>query len=292
MAEQAIKAGFIGAANIAGEHARALFALGGFEFAGHVDSDEHAARQFARLTGSKAMSSAEKVIAAADTVWVCTPPKLHRRFAESVLAAGKNLYCEKPLAADLADAQAIAAAADEARGLAAIGFNFRLHAAWQKLKELVEAGELGEPVAFFFSRIGRGAQGGWRRDPAQMCGMTVESVSHNVDMIRFILGEVGEAAALQAASDKTQPKFDDCLAANFKMASGAIGSLQATWASALGATRHVVAGREASAIIEGPSQFEFTQLRVRGRDEASERVFNFPPPLNSVYDADLSLIHI
>jgi myo-inositol 2-dehydrogenase/D-chiro-inositol 1-dehydrogenase len=189
------------------------------------------------------------------------------------------VYCEKPLAATVEDGRAIAAAAERSDVLAAIGFNFRFHEPWQKCKELLDSGDLGEPMMFICQRIGAGSTSGWRRDPEQLCGMTIESVSHNVDLLRFLLGDVSTVSARLAAADSHQPEFDNCLVATIGMRCGAIASIQATWASAIPATRQGIVGTDATAMVEGPSQFEFTQMRFARRDE-EERVYHFPLPAN------------
>lgn len=140
---------------------------------------------------------------------------------------------------------------------------------------------------FLCQRLGLGATSGWRRDPEQLCGMTIESLSHNVDLLRFLLGEVVSVSARTAAADRHQPEFDNCLAATLALKSGTIGSIQATWASSVPATRHGIVGTLATALVEGPSQFEFTRLRVsaRDQDEGVERLYHFALPANPLQAA-------
>ncbi|MYS80616.1 Gfo/Idh/MocA family protein [Embleya scabrispora] len=82
-----------------------------------------------------------------DLVDICTPGASHAEIAVAALAAGKHVLCEKPLANSVAEAEAMAAAADAARvhGVRAmVGFNYRRVPALTLARELVAEGRLGE----------------------------------------------------------------------------------------------------------------------------------------------------
>ncbi len=279
MEPQEIRVGFVGSGWIARQHAEALRSVAGIRFSACLDIDEGAAHHLGELTGCRPTARLDETIEESDVLWVCTPPKLHREQVIACLRAGRHVYCEKPLAPTPEEGRAIVAEAEAGDALAAIGFNFRFHGPWRKCRELIDAGELGRPMMFLCQRIGLGATGGWRRDPEQLCGMTIESLSHNIDLMRFLVGEVAVVSA-QVAVDPDQPEFDICLAAALKLRSGVTAGIQATWASPVPATRHGVVGTTATALIEGPSQFEFDCLRVSGREDEAERVYRFPLPEN------------
>jgi predicted dehydrogenase len=279
MSRDAIRVGFIGSGYIARQHADALRLVEGVSFSACTDVNAENAQRLAALTGGRPTSSLDQAIEESDVLWVCTPPKTHREQAIACLKAGKHVYCEKPLATTIEDARAIVEAAATGPGLAAIGFNFRFHDPWRKCKELIDAGELGKPMMFLCQRPGIGATGGWRRNPEELCGMTIESLSHNIDLMRFLLGDIATASA-HAMVDPEQPEFDICLTATLKLQSGVIAGMQATWASPAPATRHGVVGTAATALIEGPTQFEFDCLRLARRDAESEEVYRFPLPPN------------
>jgi myo-inositol 2-dehydrogenase/D-chiro-inositol 1-dehydrogenase len=279
MGKNAIRVGFIGSGYIARQHADALRLVEGLRFSVCVDVNDENAQRLAALTGGRPTSSLDQAIEESDVLWVCTPPKAHREQVVACLRAGKHVYCEKPLASTIEDAQAMVTEAEAGTALAAIGFNFRFHEPWRKCKELIDAGDLGKPMMFLCQRAGIGATGGWRRDPEELCGMTIESLSHNIDLMRFLLGDVATVSA-HVMVDPEQPEFDICLAAALKLRSGAVGGIQATWASAVPATRHGIVGTAATALIEGPTQFEFDCLRLARRDAEAEQVYRFPLPAN------------
>jgi len=274
-----MKVGFIGSGYIARQHADALRRISGLRFSACMDLDAARAEHLAALTGGRATTSLQQAIEESDVLWICTPPKLHRAEVIACLEAGRHVYCEKPIATTLEDGRAIEARAGASDALAAIGFNFRLHEPWRRCKELLAAGELGNAMMFFCERLGLGATSGWRRDPAQLCGMTIESLSHNVDIMRFLLGDI-ETVSAHVTVDPDQPEFDICLVAVLRFLSGVPAGIHASWASPVPATRHGVVGTTATAVIEGPSQFEFDSLRLSRRAEDSERVYHFPLPAN------------
>jgi predicted dehydrogenase len=85
---------------------------------------------------------------AVDIVDVCTPNHLHREMVLAALAAGKHVYCEKPLALIAPEAAEMAAAADRAGVTHLVGFNFPCNPILQTVREMLSAGELGELIGF------------------------------------------------------------------------------------------------------------------------------------------------
>jgi predicted dehydrogenase len=83
---------------------------------------------------------------AVDVVDICTPNHLHREMALAAIAAGKHVYCEKPLANTSSEAREIADAACAAGVVHAIGFNYACNPLLQLAREMVAAGELGEVI--------------------------------------------------------------------------------------------------------------------------------------------------
>lgn len=83
---------------------------------------------------------------AVDLLTICTMPDTHREIAVDALASGAAVLCEKPMAADLAAAVAMADAAERADRPLAVGFNLRFTTAAQAARSFVLDGRLGTPV--------------------------------------------------------------------------------------------------------------------------------------------------
>ncbi|MGH3582502.1 MAG: Gfo/Idh/MocA family protein, partial [Mycobacterium sp.] len=83
-----------------------------------------------------------------DAVSVVVANHLHREIVEGLLAAGKHVLCEKPLAASLADAEAMVAAADSSDRVTAVGYTYRRSPAVEQIRRELAGGPLGELVHF------------------------------------------------------------------------------------------------------------------------------------------------
>jgi predicted dehydrogenase len=150
------------------------------------------ARVAALFPGLAVLDSAEAVIAAAECVYVASPPASHLGHARAALAAGRALFCEKPLAVDVADASAFLAGAAAAR--AAVNFPFASSFAVERLRGWLAEGAVGQPtgleimVAFAaWPRSWQRDAAGWLDAPAQG-GFTREVVSHFLFLARRLLG--------------------------------------------------------------------------------------------------------
>ena len=79
-------------------------------------------------------------------VFVCTPHHLHRPMAVAALEAGCHVFCEKPLAENVVDATAIVAAAESNGKVLQVGYLMRLHPVLDRLRKMIDTGELGTLV--------------------------------------------------------------------------------------------------------------------------------------------------
>ena len=104
-----------------------------------------AALGFARSTGDWRQLCSDPSI---DLVAVTAPNALHEPIVMAALAAGKHVYCEKPLSTTLESAQRLTTAAQDAGVVTMVGFNFLRNPMIRLAKELIQAGEIGEVFSF------------------------------------------------------------------------------------------------------------------------------------------------
>ncbi|RBY79646.1 gfo/Idh/MocA family oxidoreductase [Geodermatophilus sp. TF02-6] len=139
-----------------------------------------------------------------DAVYVAVPNSAHRAVVEAAVAAGKAVLCEKPLAADVADAEAMVAAAEEAGVLLGTAYDQRWHPAHVRLRELVP--ELGTVTAVRivyccwlpaeWTPDGR-PHDNWRVDRTRAGGgAAIDLAPHGLDLAGVLLGE--DAVELRA----------------------------------------------------------------------------------------------
>ncbi len=133
-----------------------------------------------------------------DAALLVTPPDGHLDQLRRLFAAGLPVLCEKPLAADLAEATAIVALAREARLPLSVGLNFRFLPVTRKLRELIAEETVGAPGfgQFTYQRNRDGKRPGLNKYPLTMRHpMLLEQSIHHLDLIRFCYGrEVAHVA--------------------------------------------------------------------------------------------------
>ncbi len=258
-----LNVGFVGTGVIAWAHAiglRAMIAAGVVEaevVAVH-DLDDGRAAGFAAATGAVAVPSAAAVLERCDAVWVCTPTAAHAAVVQAAAAAGRAVFCEKPLAPDLAGAEALAAVVADAGVPAQVGLVLRSTPVFRALRDVVASGELGAPITAVFRDDQyfpvQGIYGStWRADAAVAGGgCLIEHSIHDLDILRFCLGEVTEVSA-RTAFFSGYPGVEDLATVSLQFATGASAELVSVWHDILSrpSTRRVeVFGRRAMAWLE------------------------------------------
>ncbi|MEX2124119.1 MAG: Gfo/Idh/MocA family oxidoreductase [Woeseia sp.] len=131
---------------------------------------------------------------AIDVVDICAPNFLHYPMAQAALKAGKHVYCEKPLALGVPEAAELAALAHQSGVVHAVGLNYTTNPLVQTAREIIAAGEIGEPVSFtgrYFEdyMASKGTPFSWRCDRSLAgAGALADLGSHLINMLHFLLG--------------------------------------------------------------------------------------------------------
>jgi predicted dehydrogenase len=147
-----------------------------------------------------------------DLVDIAAPSAIHAQVAIAAAKAGKHVFCEKPLALSLADAQAMVAAVDKAGVVNMIGFSYRCVPALALAKQMIDSGEIGEIYHF------RGIyQQSWLVDPGFPLvwrlqrkdagyGPHGDLGAHVVDLARWLVGEIDQVCCMQQTFIRERPK--------------------------------------------------------------------------------------
>jgi predicted dehydrogenase/uncharacterized protein YbjT (DUF2867 family) len=141
--------GLVGAGYIAQSHVEALATTPGVALAAIIDPNLVAAERLAKgVPGARAFGSLDSAIkeAGLKAVHILTPPELHVSVASEAIAAGLDVFVEKPLATSLADAQALIDAAGDKGVTLGVNQNFVTHPAVEKLMADIAAERLGKIV--------------------------------------------------------------------------------------------------------------------------------------------------
>jgi predicted dehydrogenase len=166
-----LRAGIVGAGFMGEVHARAVRAAGGVLARVAASTPDRSAAAAARLGAEAAAESADTLLAAEDidVVHVCTPNALHVPVAAGVLAAGKPVVCEKPLATSVEDARRLTTQAEQTGLVATVPFVYRFYASVREARARIAAGQAG-PLrllhgCYLQDWLSRPDDSNWRVDP-------------------------------------------------------------------------------------------------------------------------------
>ncbi len=200
--------GIAGFGWVARDHMAPAIAASGGVLAAVADVSP-AARADAEALGVRAYSEVGEMLAAErlDALYVATPNHLHLEPVRAAADAGVAVLCEKPMAAALADAEAMAQAVDRAGVLYGTAFDQRRHPAHIALREALAAGAIGRPAAVRIAYCcwvdplwrppGQAVEANWRADPQSAGGgAVVDLAPHGLDLVHALLGEPVERLAM------------------------------------------------------------------------------------------------
>lgn len=176
---------------------------------------------------------------------ITTPNALHREMALAAIAAGKHVYCEKPLAPNAAGALEMTLAAEAAGIVTQVGFNYLKNPLFSLAKRLVDSGEIGRVRTFRgvhaedYMADAR-APWSWRLDPAGGGGALADIGSHILATARHLVGPIAELIAevdtavaerprAAGAEELATVEVDDVARLLLRFENGATGSLEANW---------------------------------------------------------------
>ena len=246
-----LRIGFAGAGVIAWAHALGLQAmiqadLVDAEVVAVHDPDAQRATGFAKSNGAAHVADLSELIEHCDAIWVCTPTAAHADAVEAAAAAGRAVFCEKPLAPTLAEAEALAEKVADAGVAAQVGLVLRSTPVFRAVRDIVTSGELGAPMAAVFRDDQffpiQGFYGStWRADVAVAGGgCLIEHSIHDLDILRFCLGEIIDVSG-RTANFSGYPGIEDVASVSLRCRSGASADLMSLWHGILsrGSTRRV-----------------------------------------------------
>ena len=160
-----------------------------------------------------------------DALYVCLPPHAHNGQERKAAQRGIHLFLEKPIAYDLAQAQEIVDAIEEAGVVSHVGYQMRFFKAVQALKEMSNPGQ----PTLFEGRFWVNFQGPpWWADKAASNGQIYEQVTHIYDLARYLFGEPESASGMMAnLCHKTDPDYtiEDTSVGTIRFKNGAMATI-------------------------------------------------------------------
>lgn len=230
-----VRVGFMGAGLIATFHSKMLRRSGeDVAWAGVYDPDPARRRAFAEASGATVCDSEAAVLDSCDALYVCTWTSEHGRLVDAACERKLPVFCEKPLAVDLASAEAMAKAVEAAGVVNQVGLILRYSPACNLVKDLVDDPASGRlmsvvfrddqfiPVQGHYGSMWRG-----QRDKVGS-GALLEHSIHDLDILEYCVGPLRSVNG-RSANFHGLDGIEDSVATTFAFADGGLGVLTSVW---------------------------------------------------------------
>lgn len=163
-----------------------------------------------------------------EAVIVCTPQHTHREVVCEALARGLHVMCEKPIAASIADAEAMIASASQSRGSLVIGHTLRFDPNYLAVLAAASGGRLGRVLSLSARRCVPDFEG---RVLGPRTSLPVEVGVHDLDVLRALAGEVASVYAEPSRTSVLGPDSVDALVGQLSFAGGALATVEFGWST-------------------------------------------------------------
>ncbi|MBZ6079390.1 Gfo/Idh/MocA family protein [Microvirga puerhi] len=229
-----IRTGLIGLGKMGISHLAIANSHPGIDVTAVCDSNPALLGILRKNTAFRCYQSPIEMIDAAglDAVIISTPSRSHAELVRLSLKKNLHIFCEKPFCLDPSEGKALAAEAASRGRVGQVGYHFRFVGTFQKTREIVQSGCLGEIHHIRTEAHGpvvlrtRGAT--WRAQRSEGGGCLYDYASHAVDIVNFIY-EAPYAVSGTAAQSIFSRDVDDEVYSTLHFRSGATGQLSANW---------------------------------------------------------------
>lgn len=194
MAEREVRLGIVGVGGMGQGHVRGLKEIPNAKLAAVCDWDADLARSTAEPVGAAVYTDGAKMIAEAEieALYICVPPHTHEDLEIRAAERGLHLFVEKPVSLYIKEAARARDAIVKAGVMSQVGYQLRYFPHFAQLHDLLADKEVG---AASVTRWGGAPGKDWWRRYDQGGGQLVEMTTHQVDLLRWVMGEVESVAA-------------------------------------------------------------------------------------------------
>jgi predicted dehydrogenase len=192
-----------------------------------------------------------------EAVSIATPPSTHYELARRALEAGKHVMVEKPLATSVADAQALIELAAQANRVLMPGHTFVYSPPVNKVRELIQAGELGDVYFVTSSRMNLGLY--------QAGGVISDLAPHDLSILLYWLGRPVTSVAVSGQSI-FQEGVPETAFINIGFSGGTTANVQISWLAPRKMREMIVVGSRRMVRYEDTSSDESVRIYDRGLD--------------------------
>ncbi len=249
--------------------------------------NEETAKQF----GAKPARTIEELLKMdIDAVYIATPVNQHLEQTRLAAAAGKHVFCEKPLGLTVAEAEGMIAACRKAKVNLGTAFMMRYHSQHQAAKKLIAEGKIGKPVfgrtqlSFFYPPI----PGAWRQNFAEGGGgALIDLAGHCLDLLEMCFGS--EVTSISCMTNRTIQAYEteDSAVMLARFANGALATVDTFFCVADSASKNRLElyGSTGGILAEGTiGQGEVGEMTAHLDNSAGTKIA--PLPVN-MYRAEI-----
>ncbi|MDD2439972.1 MAG: UDP-N-acetylglucosamine 3-dehydrogenase [Methanosarcinaceae archaeon] len=250
-----IRVGVIGTGAMGKNHVRIYSEMDGVELAGISDVDRDRVEAMAAEYGTKPFTDYKEMFSEGlDAVSVVVPTKLHKQVVFDAFSAGLHVLVEKPIADTLENAELMIKAAKKAGKVLMVGHIERFNPAVIKLKEIIDAGQLGKIVSISTRRVGP------YNPRIRDVGVILDIGVHDIDIISYLYGRKINSVYAIAGADIHS--FEDHASILLRLDHEFAGVVETNWL-----TPHKV--RKLSAIgVKGVAYLDYIDQTVEVHDSS------------------------
>ena len=286
---ETVKVGIVGIGNMGSAHAKSIFSgnIKGMELAAVCDIAE-SKRLWAdeNLPGIPCYEDYKEMIdsGVCDTVIVATPHYFHSPIAIYAFEKGKNVLTEKPAGVYTKQVEEMNAAAKKSGKVFGIMYNQRTNPKFQKMREIVQSGELGELkrciwiITNWYRTQAYYDSGTWRATWAgEGGGVLLNQCPHNLDLLQWICGMPSKVQAFCHIGKWHDVEIEDDVTAYLEFPDGATGVFVTTTGDAPGTNRFEVTLERGKLVCED-EKLTFYELDVNEREYCYTATEGFAKP--------------
>ena len=191
-----------------------------------------------------------------DAVVVATPPETHARLTIEALRAGKHVFVEKPLALSSAEGASMVAEAEKAKRVLLVGHTFVYTAAVNKIKEVIDSGELGEIFYVSTTRVNLGIF-------QEHVNVVWDLAPHDISILNYILDRMPESVATQA-SCSIRKNVEDVAFINLRYPGNVLAHIHVSWLNPNKIRSTTVVGSKKMLVYDDISALEKIRIYDKG----------------------------
>ncbi len=224
-----VRVGLVGCGKVGPIHAAALGALPESEFVAACDAMPERAASFAAKYGVRPFTDLARCSREVEAVVIGTPHPLHAEPAIRAAEAGVHVLVEKPLAATLADCDAMLAAARKSGVTLGVISQRRFYEPVLRMKAAIDAGKIGRPVLGVFQMYSWRDPAYYQSDPwrgkwdTEGGGVLVNQSPHQLDLLLWLMGPAVEVSGYWANLNHPTVEVEDTAVATIRFKSGGLG---------------------------------------------------------------------